>query len=77
MKALPLIRYLGFFLAVFAVLIFLADTVWNLGFFKDPKLAIPFFIMVGTGITMAYIAQRNMPAKDALKFERPQPAKRG
>ena len=72
MKALPTIRNIGVLMAIIPVVIWVTDTFLKFEAFRNKNLAAPFFIIIGIGVVLAVIAQKNMPAKDAYGFERPQ-----
>jgi hypothetical protein len=72
MKALPTIRTIGVLIAITPIIVLVTDTFLKFEAFRNKDLATPFFITIGAGLALAIIAQKNMPAKDAYEFERPQ-----
>ena len=70
MKLFPTLRNIGVALAVIPMVLLVVDSFLENKIIEDtPALVMPFFITVGTGIALAIIAQKNMPRKEAYKFE--------
>ena len=67
---LPRIRNIGVLMAIIPIIILVVDTFLKFEAFRNKNLAAPFFIVIGIGVALAVIAQKNMPSKDAYEFER-------
>ena len=70
MKALPAIRNIGVLMAILPIVIWVMDAFLKFEAFRNKNLAAPFFIIIGIGVALAVIAQKNMPEKSAYEFER-------
>ena len=69
MKLFPVLRTIGVALAVIPMLLLVVDQFLKKKIIERQEFVTPFFIIVGVGIILAIIAQKNMPKKDAYKFE--------
>jgi uncharacterized membrane protein YkvI len=69
MKLIPTLRNVGVALAVIPMLLLVIDSFLKKKIIDRQEFVTPFFIIVGVGIVLAIIAQKNMPKKDGYKFE--------
>jgi len=69
MKFFSILRNIGVALAVISVLLLVIDQFLKKKIIERQEFVAPYFIIVGVGIVLTIIAQKNMPKGVAYKFE--------